>query len=315
MARRTIDEIKEAASERFENIKLNVSDALDALEGKLGSRTRAIACVVAGAAVIVIVPAVLIGGIPVTSGPAVDPQPAQDAGESDVADEVGNGISGSDRSEAATQSDKSSSALVPDEAKTVTELSKEKVVTAKVTGVVDGTHLTCQLVNGDTVTVRLLDVTSGSSPMLEAGGAVPYVLAKEGRSIWLERDNVTAEADGTWPRYLWTADPTKRDADATVDLYQCYGCSPERNWFTYVPEDNANSYATAFEKVANEKTEKSDEDVEAEQREQWEARKQQQEAIEAAQGGEDGTTDADSSDGEQSGPLMLPPEGSVLPDD
>lgn len=315
MAKQTIDDIKEAASERFENIKLHASDALDTLEGKLGSRTRAIACVSAGGAVVVVAVAVALGGIPLTSGPAASADSAQTETGSDVADEVGNGISGSDRSEAATQSDKSSSALVPDEAKTVTELSKEKVVTAKVTGVVDSTHLTCQLVNGDTVTVRLLDVTSGSSPMLEAGGAVPYVLAKEGRSIWLERDNVTVEEDGTWPRYLWTADPTKRDADATVDLYQCYGCSPERNWFTYAPEDNANSYATAFEKVANEQTEKSDKDVEEEQREQWEARKQQQEAIEAAQGGEDGSTDTDQSDGEQSGPLMLPPEGSVLPDD
>ena len=130
MAKQTVDDVKEKAASRLHDAEAFAEDKIDALSERLGDRRRAIACVGAGSAAIVVALAVALSHIPLTAGPVIDTGNTGGAAsaEQTPADDVGHGISGSDRSKNAEQSDQSSSALVPDEAKTVTELSQQKVV-------------------------------------------------------------------------------------------------------------------------------------------------------------------------------------------
>lgn len=302
-----IDDLRDQAGTVRDTAQEKLSDVLTALERPLGSRTRAKVALGAGAAAVVLVAGLGLSQIPLTAAPTPeqtapvettdeaenDDAPADDTTEDD--DEVtapggvGSGVSAKDRADEAKN--KNVEENVPDEAKTVRELANERIVEARVTGVVDGTHLTCELVNGDSVTVRLIGVTPTDSCILQAGDAIPYDLVRDQRSVYLERDDITQEDDGTWPRYLWTSDPRSSTAVDAVP-WQAYGCRPDVGWFTYTPEDGLDRYKTTFEAqetwgvdLTAEAEKKRQEELERE----WAERKEEQERLEAEQDGASAT--------------------------
>lgn len=306
-----IDDLGERAGDIAENARDRVESILDALEGRLGSRRRAQVALGAAAAVVAGLAVVGIASIPVTSAPAPMTQPAQtDPGDADVdADDenededvtapggVGSGVSADDRADEADE--RNAEENVPDQAKTVRELADARYVEAKVTGVVDGTHLLCELVNGDTVTVRLIGVAPTDDCILEPNGAIPFDLASNDRSVYLERDDVTMEEDGTWPRYLWTTDPRKQTSTSSVP-WQAYGCRPNVGWFTYAPEDGLDRYKATFEAqeswgvdLTAEAEQKRQEKLERE----WAERKEEQERLEAEQDAEHDDSSSDANEG------------------
>lgn len=303
-----IDDLRDQGRGLRDTAQEKLSDVLDALERPLGSRTRAKVALGAGAAAVVLVAGLGLSQIPLTAAPVPEQTtPAPEADETDDTESddasadadddevtapggVGSGVSAKDRADEAKN--KNVEENVPDEAKTVRELANERIVEAQVTGVVDGTHLTCELVNGDSVTVRLIGVTPTDSCILQAGDAIPYALVRDQRSVYLERDDITQEDDGTWPRYLWTSDPRSSTAVDAVP-WQAYGCRPDVGWFTYTPEDGLDRYKTTFEAqetwgvdLTAEAEKKRQEELERE----WAERKEEQERLEAEQDGEDTTS-------------------------
>lgn len=249
----------------------------DWLERKLGDEGRAKAALIGTGVAIAVVPVLALGvglgAMPMTAGPG--------AASSEPPVSIGSGVSSKDRGEQA--SEEQMSAGVPDEAKTVRELSESRIVKARVTGVAGPCSFICELPNGESVTVRLLDVEAGEKNDLVEGGALPYELVRDDRPIWLERATRTADADGVWPRYLWMSDPKTPGINVPDSLYNVKQSRYDVRVFAYKPEEGANVYAEQFKSVAQDPAVVEAErqaEIEAKQKEEWERRRKEQEAKE-----------------------------------
>lgn len=236
--------------ELIEELRERLETIVDDLEDRFGgNRKAAIAVTVAVPCTVILLFAIVLGAIPLAAGPGapttaqVEAPPVEDLGSGRTSEDI-----------AAESEEENVADNVPDEAKTVRELSQERVVEAEPIAFADATHLTARLVNGDEVTVRLLNVTEaeGSNPYTSPEGGLPYDFKPTGTDVarvWLERDDVTQEEDGTWPRYVWTADP--REATTTMrSLWQAWYAQPNATgvpqYYEYAPEDGADRYATVF---------------------------------------------------------------------
>ena len=290
-----MQELIEELRERLETI---VDDREDRFGG---NRKAAIAGTVAVPCAVILLFAVVLGAIPLAAGPGapttaqVEAPPVEDLGSGRTSEDI-----------AAESEEENVADSVPDEAKTVRELSQERVVEAEPIAFTDATHLTVRLVNGDEVTVRLLNVTEaeGGSPYTSPESGLPYDFKPTGTEVarvWLERDDITQEEDGTWPRYVWTADP--REATTTTrSLYQAWYAQPNATgvpqYYEYAPEDGADRYTTVFNDLcvaplkAAEAAENAEADEEA-RAEELRKLKEERERAEAEALGEGATSDED----------------------
>lgn len=243
----------------------------DKLVEKAGGERRALIAGIGGAvgAVLIIVLVVALAPKAPVAPPAA---PAED---------LGKGVSAAERGQ---EAEEDAEPVVPDEAKTVHELAQKRVVEAKLVEMADATHMTCTLVNGDTVTVRLLDIEPTDDCDWAEPGCRPFELIRDKRSIWLERDSVTEEADGTWPRYVWTQDPEEKSNLSYAALWNAAQCAPDTANYTYVPEDGMDRNEVRFLEAVKSGTDEDDAEAAAaqEQAEEWAKRKAEQEAREKA---------------------------------
>lgn len=268
--------------EKIEDLKDAVTEKLDApltwLEDKLGDRTRATAALAAGFIVVILAIVFTISLIPWTAAPAPEPAPPTE--------NLGSGITSEDRGE--ENAEQNAKENIPDEAKTVRELSQERVVKATFEYMVDPTHIVVTLPNADQVTVRLINVAPTDDCAYAEEGSNPFDLVRDGGCIWLERDDVTQEEDGTWPRYVWTNDPANETSISSSSLWQAMECSPGRHNYTYTPEEGMDRNTEIFESFANpvedENARRQQELIEQQQRE-WQERKEEQERLEAESNG------------------------------
>lgn len=255
----------------------------DKLVEKAGGERRAAIAGIGGAAGAVLIIALVVALVP--KAPVAPPAaPTEDLGE---------GVSAAERVQ---EAEEDAEPAVPDEAKTVRELAQERVVEAKLVEMTDATHMTCTLVNGDTVTVRLLDVEPTDDCAWTEPGTRPFELIRDKRSIWLERDSVTEEADGTWPRYLWTQNPEERSNLSYMALWNAAQCAPDTANYAYVPEDGMDRNEVRFLEAVRSGTDEDDAEAQAarEQAEKWAKRKAEQEAREKA--AQEGAEQADGAD-------------------
>jgi len=286
----------------IEELREQLETIVDDLEERFGgNRKAAIAVTVAVPCAVILLLAVVLGAIPLAAGPGA-PTTAQV--EAPAPEDLGPGRTSEDI--AAESEEENVADNVPDEAKTVRELSQERVVTAEPIAFTDATHLTVRLVNGDEVTVRLLNVTAaeGGSPYASPEDGLPYDFKPTGADaarVWLERDDITQEEDGTWPRYVWTADP--REATTTTrSLYQAWYAQPNATgvpqYYEYAPEDGADLYTTVFNDlcVAPLEAEKAAENTKADEEaraEELKKLKEERERAEAEALGEDTSSKKD----------------------
>ena len=288
--------------ELIEELRERLETIVDDLEERFGgNRKAAIAVTIAVPCAVILLFAVVLGAIPLAAGPGA-PTTAQV--EAPALEDLGSGRTSEDI--AAESEEQNVADSVPDEAKTVRELSQERIVEAEPLAFTDATHLTVRLVNGDEVTVRLLNVTEaeGGNPYASPEGGLPYDFKPTGTEvarIWLERDDVTQEEDGTWPRYVWTADP--REATTTTrSLWQAWYAQPNvtgvPQYYEYAPEEGADRYAKVFNDLcvaplkAAEAAENTEEDEEA-RAEELKKLKEERERAEAEALGEDLPSDKD----------------------
>lgn len=288
--------------EKFETIKETITDKLDSviewLEDKLGSRPKAVGVVAGGFIVIIVLIVLFISLIPWTAAPA--PQQSQSA----PVEDLGSGVTMDERSE--QNAEEAAAENIPDEAKTVKELSQERIVKATFEYMVDPTHIVVTLPNKDEVTVRLVNVTPTEDCAYAEEGSNPYTLVRDNGKIWLERDTVTMEEDGTWPRYVWKTDPTKDVSLTSTGLWQAAECSPTTGNYTYTPEDGYDRNKELFEECASDGVDENEErakKLQEEQEREWQERKEEQERKEAEAEGAtaddsgSGATDTDTDSG------------------